>query len=215
MLVTREADYAIRCVLEVARHGRISAAEVARLQDISPTFLGKIVQSLAKAGILVTRRGVGGGISLAVPVESITLLRVIEAVEGPLCVNDCLRDPPMCQWIGRCPAYPYLWRAQESLRSILDVGFEALLAEGGDAVPFVVTSGDGVVVVDGGAVTAANGQAAHGNGRPARGYGRAAQGVDRDEAVAEPAPSGHAEHPQDQGAERATDQGAERAPDQG
>ncbi len=81
MLVTREADYAVRCVVEVARAGRTSAAQVARVQGISPTFLGKIVQSLARAGILATRRGVGGGISLARAVEDITLLQVIEAVD--------------------------------------------------------------------------------------------------------------------------------------
>lgn len=177
MLVTREADYAIRCVLEVARHGRISAAEVARLQDISPTFLGKIVQSLARAGILATRRGVGGGITLAVPIEAISLLRVIEAVEGPLCVNDCLRDPPMCLRIAECPAYSYLCRAQESLRAILDVDFATLLATGPPSIPFVVTNGDTLAVVDGEAAIRANGQAARGIGRAARVYGHAAHGV--------------------------------------
>lgn len=128
MLVTREADYAIRCVLEVARHGRVSAARVAELQDISPTFLGKIVQSLARAGILSTRRGVGGGVSLAVPLESITMLRVIEAVEGPLCLNDCVGTPPQCPQIDTCPVYPYLDRAQDALRSLLDVTLAELVA---------------------------------------------------------------------------------------
>lgn len=121
MLVTREADYAIRCVLEVARQGRVSAARVAELQGISPTFLGKIVQSLARAGILSTRRGVGGGVTLAVPLEQITLLRVIEAVEGPLCLNDCVADPPQCPQIDTCPVYPYLDRAQDALRALLTV----------------------------------------------------------------------------------------------
>ncbi len=145
MLVTREADYAIRCVLEVARCGRISAAQVARLQSISPTFLGKIVQSLAKAGILATRRGVGGGIALAMPVESITLLQVIEAVEGPLCINDCLTTPPQCMHISSCPAYPFLCRAQESLRDLLSVSFSEMLASGIGAgpIPHDHVSGDG------------------------------------------------------------------------
>lgn len=129
MLVTREADYAVRCVVEVARSGRTSAAQVARVQGISPTFLGKIVQSLARAGILATRRGVGGGISLAKPVEDFTLLQVIEAVEGPLWVNDCLRSPDRCQHVGTCPAYPYLCEAQARLRDALDVTFAELLAE--------------------------------------------------------------------------------------
>lgn len=128
MLVTREADYAIRCVLEVARHGRISAAEVARIRSISPTFLGKIVQTLAKAGILSTRRGVGGGISLAVPPEEITLLQVIESVEGPIALNDCLAPQPNCLHIETCPAYPYLCEAQVTLRRILDVSIAEMVA---------------------------------------------------------------------------------------
>ena len=128
MLVTREADYAIRCVIEVARIGRTSAAQVARLQGISPTFLGKIVQTLAKAGILATRRGVGGGIALAKPVEDITLLEVIEAVEGPLCINECLQTPTQCALIGECPAYPYLSEAQARLKETLDVSFATVVA---------------------------------------------------------------------------------------
>ncbi|MGZ4149098.1 MAG: RrF2 family transcriptional regulator [Actinomycetota bacterium] len=130
MLVTREADYAIRCVLEVARQGRVSAARVAELQGISPTFLGKIVQSLARAGILSTRRGVGGGVTLAVPLEEITLLRVIEAVEGPLCLNDCVADPPQCPQIDTCPVYPYLDRAQGALRALLTVNLAELAKDG-------------------------------------------------------------------------------------
>jgi Rrf2 family protein len=133
VLVTREADYAVRCVVEVARTGRTSAAQVARVQGISPTFLGKIVQSLAKAGILATRRGVGGGISLAKPAEEFTLLQVIEAVEGPLCINDCLQSPSQCGHVSSCPAYPYLWEAQARLRETLDVSFAELV--GPDGVP--------------------------------------------------------------------------------
>jgi Rrf2 family protein len=129
VLVTREADYAVRCVVEVARSGRTSAAQVAREQGISPTFLGKIVQSLAKAGILATRRGVGGGISLAKPIEDLTLLQVIEAIEGPLWINECLRSPGRCAQEATCPAYPYLCEAQARLREALDVTFAVLLAE--------------------------------------------------------------------------------------
>ena len=127
MLVTREADYAVRCVAEVARVGRTSAAQVARSQGISPTFLGKIVQSLARAGILATRRGVGGGIALAGPPESFTLLQVIEAIEGPLSIVECLRSPEGCPQAGGCPAYPYLSTAQALLREALDVTFAELL----------------------------------------------------------------------------------------
>jgi Rrf2 family protein len=147
MLVTREADYAIRCVLEVAKHGRISAAEVARIRSISPTFLGKIVQTLAKAGILSTRRGVGGGISLAVPPEQITLLQVIEAVEGPIALNDCLGPQPNCLHVDSCPAYPYLCEAQVALRNILDVSIADMVVRL-EAVPTVPPAIDPLTLVD-------------------------------------------------------------------
>ena len=128
MLLTREADYAVRCVVEVARCGRTSAARVAAAQGISPTFLGKIVRSLAKAGILSTRRGVGGGIMLAQPIEDISLIQVIEAIGGPLCIKDCLQVPAQCEHVEGCPAYPYLRDAQDRLRESLDVSFARLMA---------------------------------------------------------------------------------------
>jgi Rrf2 family protein len=150
-------------VIEVARHGRISAAKVAALQGISPTFLGKIVQSLARAGILATRRGVGGGIALAVPVESITLLQVIEAVEGPLALNDCLTNPPQCGHIEICPAYPYLCQAQDSLREILGVSFSEVI----DRIPkpAVAPAMDTMPVMAGAPVWSPNGE----ERRPVRG----------------------------------------------
>jgi len=154
VLVTREADYAIRCVLEVARTGRTSAAQVARVQGISPTFLGKIVQSLAKAGILATRRGVGGGIALAKPVEDLTLLEVIEAVEGPLCINECLQSPAQCGLVQDCPAFPYLCEAQARLKETLDVSFALLV--GPDVAPVLAPA---LVRTD---------ALQNGNGQPAR-----------------------------------------------
>jgi Rrf2 family protein len=166
VLVTREADYAVRCVIEVARVGRTSAAQVANAQAISPTFLGKIVQSLAKAGILATRRGVGGGISLARPAEQITLIQVIEAVGGPLCINECLQTPPQCMHIDVCPAYPYLLEAQQQLRESLDVSIARLL-ERADTRPAGAAALDGAAVLAP-AVVAPEDLSGNGNGRDRR-----------------------------------------------
>jgi Rrf2 family protein len=157
MLVTREADYAIRCVLEVARHGRISAAEVARTRSISRTFLGKIVQTLAKAGIVSTRRGVGGGISLAVGPEDLTLLQIIEAIEGPLVLNECLVSQPDCPQIAVCPAYPYLCEAQRSLRHIFDVSVAEMLRRGAAENVEASEATSSVAVHADAALTAGNG----------------------------------------------------------
>ena len=128
--LTREADYAVRCVMEVARRGPMNAAEVARRQEISPTFLGKIVSLLAKAGILTTRRGVGGGIALARSPRSLTLLQVVEAAQGPFAINRCLASADICERRSSCPIHPIWRKAQKDLRAALDITIADIL-EGG------------------------------------------------------------------------------------
>jgi len=127
LLVTREADYAVTCVLEVARYKHISAAEIARRHDISSSFVANIVHSLAKAGIAVTTRGAGGGVSLARPPDSLTLLEVIEAVQGRLTVNSCVAHPRQCDRTEGCSAYAVFRDVQNQLRLGLDVTFAELL----------------------------------------------------------------------------------------
>lgn len=128
--LTREADYAVLCVLEVARFGRMSAAEVARRQQISPAFLGKIVGSLAKAGVLTTRRGVGGGIDLGRPAESLTLLEVVEAVQGPFAINQCLIHSGSCDRQSGCYVYPLWVKAQHDMKAALNVSIAEVMANG-------------------------------------------------------------------------------------
>jgi Rrf2 family protein len=145
MQLTREADYAVICVLEVARFGRMSAAEVARRQNMSPAFLGKIVGSLAKAGILTTRRGVGGGIALAHSPEDLTLLEVVEAVQGPFAINRCLVHQGGCDRQSGCYVYPIWIKAQEDLKSALNVTLADVIAQG-DAHTAEHASGNGQVI---------------------------------------------------------------------
>jgi Rrf2 family protein len=130
MQLTREADYAVLCVLEVSRNGRMSAAEVARRQNISSAFLGKIVGSLARAGILTTRRGVGGGIALARTPDALTLLEVVEAVQGPLAINQCLTHPESCDRVSNCYVAPIWHKAQDDLRAALSVSIADVIANG-------------------------------------------------------------------------------------
>ena len=150
MQLTREADYAVLCVLEVARFGRMSAAEVARRQEISPAFLGKIVGSLAKAGVLTTRRGVGGGIDLARSPESLTLLEVVEAVQGPFSINQCLIHPGSCDRQSGCYVYPLWVKAQNEMRAALNVSIAEIVATGDKH--HVSAAGNGKVTPKGAAV---------------------------------------------------------------
>lgn len=128
MELTRQADYALRCVLETARHERISARELASIQSLSPSFVGKIVSTLARAGILETHRGASGGVQLGRPAEAITVLEVVEAVQGPIRLNRCVRTPPTCQLAEACPLSPVIRAAQDAIVAAFSVSVDEVLA---------------------------------------------------------------------------------------
>ena len=105
MQVTRQADYAVRAVLYLAQlkpGQRVSTAEVSRAQRIPLTFLAKIVAQLGPAGVLRTTRGAHGGIWLARPAEALSLLEVVEAIDGPLALNACVLSPEACELADHC-----------------------------------------------------------------------------------------------------------------
>ena len=83
MQITRQADYAVRAVLHLARNGetRTATSTIAEEQKIPPSFLAKIISQLSIAGLLHTSRGARGGVTLAREPGDITLLEVIEAIE--------------------------------------------------------------------------------------------------------------------------------------
>ncbi|MGB9861966.1 MAG: RrF2 family transcriptional regulator, partial [Candidatus Bipolaricaulaceae bacterium] len=82
--------------------------ELASSLDIPQAYLGKLVPLLARAGILRTQRGRGGGVFLARPAEAITVKEVIETVEGPTALQDCPFDLIPCPGKPDCPLYP-IW----------------------------------------------------------------------------------------------------------
>jgi Rrf2 family protein len=129
MELTRQAAYAIRCVLETARHERISTAELAQRQRIPLGFLTKIVGGLARAGILETRRGAGGGVRLGRPADTITVLQVIEAAQGPVRLNLCIGFPASCEVAHHCPVSRVCDDAQAAVMTAFSVSFAELCAD--------------------------------------------------------------------------------------
>ena len=118
MQITRQADYATRAVLCLARNGkgeRMSTSRVAREQKIPPAFLAKIISQLSVAGVLHTSRGAHGGITLAREPEQITLLEVIEAIDGPIQLNMCVEQAGTCMFEKNCPLQPVWCNAQFEL----------------------------------------------------------------------------------------------------
>ena len=93
MQITRQTEYAIRTMLELAQAPRgefISTRFISEQQDIPEDFLKKTLKLLVLAGLINTQRGVKGGIMLARPAGEITLVDIIEAVEGNIALNVCL-----------------------------------------------------------------------------------------------------------------------------
>ncbi len=122
MQVTRQGDYGIRSVLYLARQPfkKISfVAEISEEYKIPKSFLAKILQKLVKAKIVRSYRGVKGGFSLARPAREISLLEVLEAIEGKICMNICLHEKKKCQFSKHCPVSPVWAVAQARFSEIL------------------------------------------------------------------------------------------------
>jgi Rrf2 family protein len=118
MQITRQADYAVRAVLYLSKMGpemRAATSQIAQEQQIPPSFLAKIVSQLSVAGLLQTSRGARGGVSLARTPEQISLLEVVEAIDGPILLNECVAGNGVCTFGDDCPIQPVWCDAQSEL----------------------------------------------------------------------------------------------------
>ena len=118
MQITRQADYAVRAVTYLSRLGsdqRAATSTIAQEQQIPPSFLAKIVSQLSVAGLLTTSRGARGGVSLARSPQDISLLEVVEAIDGPIMLNECVGENGVCTFTDSCPMHPIWCEAQLEL----------------------------------------------------------------------------------------------------
>jgi len=123
MQITRQADYAMRAVLYLSKLGperRAATSQIAEEQHIPPSFLAKIVSQLSVAGLLQTSRGARGGVSLARSPEEISFLEVVEAIDGPILLNECVADGSSCAFGETCSLRPVFCEAQSELVTRLE-----------------------------------------------------------------------------------------------
>jgi len=105
MQVTRALEYANRAMVLLAAHqgrGPMLVNDIARLTAAPPNFLHQVLNTLARGGLLVCRRGTQRGYELARPPERISLLDVFEVVEGPLGLTSCTVEGQWCPREKRC-----------------------------------------------------------------------------------------------------------------
>jgi Rrf2 family protein len=133
MQITRQADYAVRAVLHLARSGnseRAATSTIAKEQNIPPSFLAKIISQLSIAGLLHTSRGARGGVTLAREAKEITLLEVVEAIDGPIQLNECVSNEGVCTFEENCPIRPVWCDAQDELvKRLRGTSFADMLAQ--------------------------------------------------------------------------------------
>jgi Rrf2 family protein len=135
MQISRSADYAVRILLELASHGsRSNTATIGRRQLVPATLTRRITRQLVAAGWVGSQRGQDGGVWLARPPQTISLLEIIELIDGPIWLNRCLVRAGECPFDRVCPVH-VVWReGLELLRGHLQRATLADLVEQGKAL---------------------------------------------------------------------------------
>gem|GEM_PF-200307 len=130
--IARHTDYAARVVLHLAclEPGvQVTIAEIAEKRLLPAPFVRRVVGKLVAAGLLVTTRGMGGGVRLARAAAEISLLDVVQALEGGVTLNPCVDNPRACPLATACPVHQTWTEASWQLEAMLGaVRFDELAA---------------------------------------------------------------------------------------
>lgn len=121
-MVTRQVDYAIRMLIFMAlnKDKKYTTDEVAEIIDIPRSFLPRIIASLSAKKIIFTYRGKNGGIKLAKDPSEISLMDVIEAIDGHVVVSPCLVDVDMCNFVDVCKLRRFWENLQNTVMNVLN-----------------------------------------------------------------------------------------------
>jgi Rrf2 family protein len=122
--LTKKADYALMAMKHLADHAHegtrsASAKDVADSFGIPPEALAKILQRLAKAGLLQSQHGTNGGYRLARAAHTISAFEVIQAIDGPLFITSCVTVRGACGQSNRCNIREPLRKVNESIEAVL------------------------------------------------------------------------------------------------
>jgi Rrf2 family protein len=149
--LTKKVDYALTALMHLAQQGEgssWSAREIAKGYGLPPDLLAKILQKLARQGLVISHQGTKGGYTLGRPADRIHVVSVIEAVDGPLSLTQCFTDEGTCSQFDTCSVKSPLQRLNDQVISMLsrvtiaslcDQDFE-VLTKGLDEVRLPVVS---------------------------------------------------------------------------
>jgi Rrf2 family protein len=109
MKLSTRVRFGLRIMVQIAAqmHERpVFSRKIANEQNISEAYVDQILLPLRAGGLLVSQRGRAGGYRLSRPAEQISVLDVIQVLEGDLCLVDCVASPASCPRRDTCPTYP-------------------------------------------------------------------------------------------------------------
>lgn len=133
---TKQVDYGLMAMQYIAEHQGGAPVGVKRISDefgIPVELLAKVLQRLAKGGLVVAQSGPRGGYRLTLPPSSVTVGQVIRVLEGPLAIVSCMADHGDCVQASRCTLRKPARRLQAAITDLLDTMTLAEFA--GDDVP--------------------------------------------------------------------------------
>jgi Rrf2 family protein len=128
--LTKKADYGLMALKYLAEHeascaGTAVACHAQSAKDIADAYhiphqlLAKILQTLAKAGLLVSHAGTNGGYALARPAEKITAFEIVRAIDGPLFITSCITVHGPCDLTNTCTIKEPLQKVTDGIRDLL------------------------------------------------------------------------------------------------
>src|SRR4030043_926442 len=123
MKISTKIRYGARAMVELASHygeGPIELKEIAKRENISLKYLEQVINPLRADGLVKAIRGAKGGYSLAKSPSEICLYDVIETLEGPLNLLECLHDSKVCQKVPLCVTRDIWKEVSEAISKIFN-----------------------------------------------------------------------------------------------
>jgi len=141
--LSKKADYALIAMTHLALRpdqAASSAREIAEQYDIPVELMAKVLQRLAREGLLASHQGTRGGYQLSRPPSRISVADVIQAVDGPLTVTACSTDEENCDQYSKCSVRDPLWKIKERILTALQACSITELAQDTNApVPITIS----------------------------------------------------------------------------
>jgi Rrf2 family protein len=120
--LSKKADYALLALQHLAGEGAsgvASARTIAERFNIPVELLAKILQHLARNGLVTADRGVHGGYHLARPAHAISIAEVVQVIDGPMTLTACSDRDLECEQFARCTVRDPLWKVRERILAVL------------------------------------------------------------------------------------------------